>query len=449
MAHTDTIAAVATARGAAGIAVVRVSGPAAFAIFRRCFRAASGRDIAPRALTYGFVTDKDASDIDEALGVMMPAPKTYTREDVCEIQCHGGDLAASRVLNRLMALGCRAAEPGEFTRRAFLNGRIDLSRAEAVMQVIQARSERAARVGMRQLEGGVSGFVRGAMDRLRAMEAAVAAAIDFPEEVDEVAGAAELRRDILALQRELTDRCDERAARLLTEGASVALIGRPNVGKSSLLNALVGAERAIVTEIPGTTRDVLTERCTFGGISATLSDTAGLRATDDRVESIGVARAKRQAEQADAVVLVIDRSAPLTDEDVQLLKSSDGRALVCLNKADLPDACSVEVARYWKGETVSASAVAPGGVDALRDAIAERLKVDADDDQLTVARQRGRALDAAECLGRAAEALASGAPMDLAADDLRRARRNLAAITGEDADEALLDEVFSKFCVGK
>ena len=333
----DTIAAISTAPGAGGIAIVRLSGPRAEQLLRAVFRPASEKaDMSGRRLTYGAAVDGRGEVLDEVMAVLLRAPRTYTREDMAEIHCHGGGACASAVLERFLALGARAAEPGEFTRRAYENGRIDLSGAEAVMQLIGAQGEAARRAALRQMRGGVTGFVTGAVEKLTELLSRIQAAVDFPEEVDEAVVGAEARVELEALAGELAKRADPRRARMLREGASVVLCGRPNVGKSSLMNALLSAERAIVTDIPGTTRDVLSERMVLDGKVVRLSDTAGIRESEDAIERMGVARAQGEVEAADVALLVLDASQPLAAEDAALLSQADERYIVCLNKGDLP-----------------------------------------------------------------------------------------------------------------
>ena len=333
----DTIAAISTAPGAGGIAIVRLSGPRAEELLRAVFRPASERaDLSGRRLTYGAAVDGRGEVLDEVMAVLLRAPRTYTREDMAEVHCHGGGACASAVLARFLALGARAAEPGEFTRRAYENGRIDLSGAEAVMQLIGAQGEAARRAALRQMRGGVTGFVTGAVERLTELLSRIQAAVDFPEEVDEAVVGAEARVELEALAGELKKRADPRRARMLREGASVVLCGRPNVGKSSLMNALLSAERAIVTDIPGTTRDVLSERMVLDGKVVRLSDTAGIRESEDAIERMGVQRAQGEVEAADVALLVLDASQPMAAEDAALLRQADERYIVCLNKGDLP-----------------------------------------------------------------------------------------------------------------
>lgn len=443
MMNRERICALATAPGEGGIAIVRLSGAGAEEIFRAAFRPARAKEIVSHRMMYGHATGADGAEIDEVMAVFFRAPNSYTREDMFEIQCHGGEICARAVLARLIALGARAAEPGEFTRRAFLNGRIDLSRAEAVMSLIGAKSEAAARASLRQLEGGVSGFVRGAAERIKELMALVEACTDFPDEVDEPDAARQVCAGARRLMREIDANCDERGARLIREGASIVLAGRPNVGKSSLMNALLRQERAIVTDVPGTTRDVLTERIRIGGILAEISDTAGQRETSDPVERIGVDRARRAVERADVVLIVLDGAQPLSSEDAELLERADARAIVCVNKSDLEQVFSYPGA-------LEISAATGEGIDALIEEMRRRLNIEPGmEARMTQERHLRLARRAQEALGRAAEAIEAGCPLDVTEIDMREALSALSEITGEDASEAVIDRVFANFCVGK
>lgn len=442
----DTIAAIATARGEGGIAIVRISGPEALSVLKKAF-SHRGR-YASHMLYHGYVLDTDGARADEAMAVYMAAPRSYTAEDVCEIQCHGGDVAAQRTLDIVLHAGAVPAQPGEFTRRAFMNGRIDLAQAEAVMQLVSARSEAAARASVRQLTGGVSARIRPIMDALTGVMAYIEAADDFPDEIDETLGARELRgrmEDIAGMLDALTDR---RAARMVTAGSSVVLAGRPNVGKSSILNALAGAERAIVTDIPGTTRDVLTAQISVNGVRVEISDTAGLRATDDPVERIGVERAESAARQADMVIIVLDGASEINDDERAQLEKADERCLVCVNKSDTERKIDAElISAEYNIPAVDTSARTGEGMDALRAHIARRAAPD--QPPLVAERHMEAAGRAKEAVEDAIRALDAGYPMDVCAVDAARAVEYLGEITGENAREAVIDRVFRDFCVGK
>ena len=450
--NEETIAAIATAGGTGGIAIVRVSGAEAESILKKMFIPAAKREyFESHRLMYGRAVDADGEALDEVMAVLMRAPSTYTREDVAEIHCHGGSASANAVLGRALELGARMAGPGEFTRRAFMNGRIDLARAEAVMQLIGANSQAAARASLRQLEGGVSGFVRQVSDRLKDVLALLEASTDFPEEVEEEAASGKVAARLREIAAGIRRHSDSRSARMLREGASIVLAGRPNVGKSSLMNALLNQERAIVTSIPGTTRDVLTERISIGGVMAEISDTAGRRDTQDPVERIGVDRARRAAEGADVVLIVLDAAQEMDPSDAELIKAADERAILCLNKSDLPavltaqqlsaltDACIMEI-----------SAQTGMGLEALMDELGRRIAVGEENNgQLTAQRHIELAHRAANSLERAVDAIEAGMPLDTAAIDIRDSLSTLSEITGENASEAVIDRVFERFCVGK
>ena len=447
----DTIAAIATAPGQGGVAIVRLSGPEAESILLQVFRPA-GRDALPltsHLLTYGHVLEAGRV-IDECMAVLMRAPRSYTRENVAEIQLHGGGYIARQVLSCCLQCGARLAEPGEFTRRAFLNGRIDLSQAEAVMGLIAAQGERSHRAAIRQLQGGASSFIRKAADTLYDIQAGVAACIDYPEEISEEEAAEDLLPRTLALAAELDAACDERAARILQSGLQVALCGQPNVGKSSLLNALLGEERAIVTPIPGTTRDMVTGDLLLGGSIIHLTDTAGLHATEDPVEQLGVLRAHRAMEEADAVLAVLDVSRPLSADDRELLRTLDGKnAAIVLNKADLAPVLSAgEITELLPGAPViTVSAEDPASLAPLKAYLAQQAAV-SDQLALTQPRHVEAARRAAKHLRQAAQT-AQALSVDMASIDLQAAQLALAEITGDEVEERLLDRVFGMFCVGK
>jgi tRNA modification GTPase len=473
----DTIAAIATPPGAGGVGIVRLSGPRAFGIGRALFRPARPPrdDDAPpsRLLTYGHVVDPAGGEVvDEVLAAFMRAPHTYTREDVVEMDAHGGPLLLRRILALALAAGARAARPGEMTLRAFLNGRLDLAQAEAVMALIQAESAAGLRLAMRQLSGDLSARVHAA--QAPALEALVRieAALDFPE--DEVPQPD--RADLAAL----TEQAQTGVAALLAgaerglrlrQGVRVAILGRPNVGKSSLLNALLGHDRAIVTPIAGTTRDTIEETATLGGMALHLVDTAGLIASSDPVERLGVERTRAAAASADLALFVLDGAQPLAPADraaaadlrahgfaapgVEGLADGTTRPLLLvLNKDDLPQALSETEARaLWPGAPlVRTSTVRPEGVRPLEEALAALVgqgSAASEDPLVASVRHRDALRRAAEALATAADALAAGIPLDLVTLDLRAALEALGEITGETATADLLDRIFAEFCIGK
>ena len=438
----DTICAVATAPGEGGIAIVRASGERAREIFKAAFHPAHAKAIQSHRMMYGYAADDQDQPIDEAMGVFFAAPRTYTREDMFEIQCHGGSVCAQRVMKRLLALGARIAESGEFTRRAFLNGRIDLSRAEAVMALIGANSEAAARASVRELNGGISGFVRAASDRLQAALSLIEASTDFPDEVEEADAAVSVRKTIAGVRGDIAARIDERSAHLLREGASIVLTGRPNVGKSSIMNALLNQDRAIVTNIPGTTRDVLTERIILNGVAAELSDTAGMRDTADEIERIGVDRAAQAVQQADIVLIVLDAGEELTDEDRRILDARDDRAIVVLNKIDRAPVLNIEGA-------ICVSARTGEGMENLMNSMAARVRIGGNEGAMTQQRHIALAKRTMQAIDRAIAAIDARLALDMCAIDLKEALSALCEITGENATESVIDRVFANFCVGK
>ena len=448
--NTDTICAQATAPGEAGIAIVRLSGADCEAILLRVFRPKDGRPLEHRRLTFGHVIDGDAV-VDEAMAVLMRAPHSYTREDVAEIQCHGSDALVRRILLLLLRAGARMAAPGEFTQRAFVNGRIDLAQAEGVMRMIRAGSDRAMRAAIRQLEGGVSSFVRAAREEITALSSELAAAIDFPDEVEETQTAQDIAARCGAIRARLLRACDPSAGRIEEEGLRVALGGRPNAGKSSLLNALIGGERAIVTDIPGTTRDTLTEAVQMHGLRVLLTDTAGLRETGDAVERIGVARAQKALGEADVRVLVLDSSREAGEEDWAALGGLSPQ-IVALSKGDLPACVTAQdaLARFPGAKVIPVCAVTGEGLDALCAAIVSFAPADAEETStLSQARHVQAAQRACASLADAQAAIAQGMPLDVCAVDLAEALDALGEITGETMSEQVIDQVFARFCVGK
>ena len=445
----DTIAAIATAPGNGGIGIIRMSGPRAEAILRRIFRpAGKGGPVESHRMVYGQLFDGE-EPVDECMAVLMRAPRSYTREDVAEIQLHGGSYVVNKALELCLKEGARLAEAGEFTRRAFLNGRVDLSRAEAVMDMISARGEQEHKAAVRQLNGGASAFIRGFADELYDLQAGLAACIDYPEEISDEEGAGTLKTGLEKLIGRLEGAIDEHASRLIHQGLQVALVGRPNVGKSSLLNALLGEDRAIVTNIPGTTRDTVRGEMTIRGCRVILTDTAGIHDTEDPVEKIGVERSEKARQEADVSLLILDGSEPLTETDRDLLKRFSGEGVVVINKTDLKQALSEADVRAILPDAVCLTVCAkePESLKAVTDYLAKYAEV-SDRVALTQPRHLDAARRAVSCLKDALATLDSFTP-DMAATDLQAAQAALSEITGDSADEKLLDRVFSRFCVGK
>ena len=448
--NQDTIAAIATAPGEGGIGIIRISGPEAEKILDTVFTPAGKREKKTEShrLTYGHIHDGEEV-LDECMAVIMRSPASYTREDVAEIQIHGGSQVLHAVLDLCLRKGARLAEAGEFTRRAFLNGRIDLSRAEAVMSLISARGEQQRRAAVRQMAGGTADFVREVSDELYRIQAGLAACIDYPEEISDEEGAGMLREGISALIEKLQQSIDERSARLLHEGLCVTLFGIPNAGKSSLLNALTGQDKAIVTSIPGTTRDTVEAEITMEGIRVHLTDTAGMRSTDDPIEKIGVERSERARANADLALLILDGSAELSEKEIQWLSGMREEDAVVINKSDLPRKITKEeIARIRPDlRCVTVSALEPDTLQPIRELFRQHAEI-SDRLVLTQPRHLDAVRRAAGCLQEALNTLDCMTP-DMAATDLQAAQDALSEITGDRADEKLLDAVFSGFCVGK
>lgn len=453
MLYSDTIAAIATPVGEGGVGIVRISGADALPILRRIFRPRGGAGWTPQKLRYGRVAAGDTT-VDEALAVYFRAPHSYTREDVAEVHCHGGAMPLRRTLELALAAGARQAEPGEFTLRAFVHGRIDLVQAEATLGLIQARTETSMQLALQQLGGRLSGDVRAARARALDALAYMTALVDFPEDdVPEAEVLQPLRAALAEIER-LFRGADQGI--LYRYGARAVLVGRPNAGKSSLLNALLRVERAIVTPVPGTTRDTLEETANLGGVPVVLIDTAGIVETEDPVERIGVERSRRALAAADMVLLVLDASAPLSDEDVAIAALTHGRPTILVaNKADLVpllDATPLVEAHPSLRATAQTSATTGDGLAELGEVVARTLlgsQLLIGETLVTDPRQRDALGRAAEQMRAAIEALETGIPVDLAAVDVTSAVQALGEITGETVGDDLLAAIFSRFCIGK
>lgn len=448
----DTIASIATAVGAGGIAVIRISGPEARSVLSRVFAPHVPQKMSSRMLTYGYVME-NGQKVDECMAVWMRAPHTYTTEDVAEIQCHGGQVTAQRVLDVVLRSGARLAEPGEFTKRAFFGGRIDLTQAEGVMDLISARTERAARAGLQQMGGYLSERIHALQSELLDTIAYIEAYLDYPDEDIEPLTAEKAAQQARAVQKELESALkNARAGRMLSGGVRIVLAGSPNTGKSSLLNGLLREQRAIVTATAGTTRDVLREELNLNGLPVQLTDTAGLREASDEVERIGIDRAREELRGADVVLLVIDRSRPLGEEEKALLGQPGAPLVVTLNKSDL-DAVTTDAEVHKlspQAKIVDTCAKTGEGVETLRQTLYETALRGASPEEayLTNERHIQAARTAAEAIGRALEALNTHT-LDCAALDLRAAWEALGAITGENTTEDIVDRIFAKFCLGK
>jgi len=433
------------------VAIVRLSGPEAEAIGRHLFRAPGDQAWESHRVLYGHVCDPASGErVDEALLLLMRAPRSFTRETVVELHCHGGLICVQRVLELVLACGARRALPGEFSQRAFLNGRLDLTRAEAISELVTARSRRAAQLAMAGLDGGLQARIAALRERLLDQLAELEARVDFEEDLPPLDGDA-VAEELSAVRRALEQLvADAERGQLLREGLKVAIVGRPNVGKSSLLNRLSRSERAIVTDLPGTTRDLVESELVLQGVPLTLLDTAGIRSTSDRVEQIGIERSRSALQAADAVLLLFDLSAGWCAEDAALrdLVPAGVPLLVVGNKADQLAATASSVS---SPADVCISALTGAGESELVAQLLARCG-HSDPQGVQVAlnrRQQDLAAAAASSLGASLEAAQQQLPWDFWTIDLRAAVRALGEITGEEVSEAVLDRVFSRFCIGK
>ena len=469
--QNDIIAAIATPPGQGGIGVIRVSGTDSFALVQPLCRFPKHSDELPPShmLTYSRIIDPTTGELlDEVLVAFMRAPRTYTREDIVEIQGHGGPLVLQRILRLLLARGARLARPGEFTLRAFLNGRLDLAQAEAVMDLISAQTEAGQRLAMQQLQGRISTQIQDARHAILGIIARIEASIDFPEDDIPTPQIAELQPLIeAALESIATLLAGSEQGRLYRQGLRTAIIGRPNVGKSSLLNALLRADRAIVTPVAGTTRDTVEEVANLRGIPLYLIDTAGITPTEDPVEQIGVQRSRAAAEAAEVVLLVFDGSAPLNEQDRQVShelhamgfgtggKERQRPLLIVINKADCPQHLQLEeISTLWPHVSHGYTSMVTGeGLSELEGALSDLVLAGrasfGEEALITSARHQAALHESAEHLRAAQSSLARQLPLDFVSIDLDSAYNSLSEITGETAREDLLDRIFSEFCIGK
>lgn len=456
---TDTIAAIATAMTPSGIGIVRISGEDALTIIQKIYRSPKNRknlfECSSHTIHYGYIYDGDEM-IDEVMVLLMKAPNTYTREDTVEIDCHGGVFVMKRILETVIKYGARPAEPGEFTKRAFLNGRIDLSQAESVIDVIQSKNEFALKSSLNQLKGAVLQNIKAIRGNIIHEIAYIESALDDPEHIS-LDGYGEALKgritDISGEIQKLLDSADN--GRILKEGISTVIVGKPNAGKSSLMNVLVGEDRAIVTDIAGTTRDILEEQINLGGISLNIIDTAGIRNTSDVVEKIGVSKAKEYAAKADLTIYVIDSSTELDENDFEIMELLDEQhSIVLLNKSDLTLVTTEEtVKKHLNAKVISISAKNHTGIQELEDTIKDMFfhgEVSLNDEvYITNVRQKTSLQEALDSLHLVMQSIEDGMPEDFYSIDLMNAYEELGKIIGEAVEDDLVNEIFSKFCMGK
>ena len=463
---TDTIAAIATAMSDSGIGIIRISGREAIQIADKLYRTKTGkknlRDFLSHTIHYGYIIDDiegEESFLDEVMVSIMKAPKSYTAEDIVEINCHGSVLMLNRILEAVIRNGARMAEPGEFTKRAFLNGRIDLSRAEAVMDLIHSKNQFALQNSLSQLRGSVFDLIKRMREEIIHEIAFIESSLDDPEHIS-LDGyherLVEKTGHIIFELEKLLDSADN--GRMLKEGINTVIVGKPNVGKSSLLNVLVGEERAIVTEIKGTTRDILEENIILKGISLNIADTAGIRDTEDIVEKIGIEKAKKYAEDADLIIYVVDASVPLDESDYDIIKMISGKkSIILLNKSDLKEVVTEEVIDKLLplGEVplVKVSAKENKGIDLLEDTIKNMFfhgEISFNDEvMVTNMRHKEAIMEALGSMKQVVFSLEQYMPEDFYSIDLMSAYAALGRIVGEEVEEDLVNEIFSKFCMGK
>ena len=453
----ETIAAISTGMTNSGIGIIRISGPDALDIADRVYRGkANIKNADSHTIHYGHISDGQET-VDEVLVMVMKAPRTFTGEDTVEINCHGGVYVMKRVLETILKNGARAAEPGEFTKRAFLNGRIDLSQAEAVIDVINSENEYALQSSVSQLKGNIKYKINNIRNKIIYNTAFIESALDDPEHYsldgygDELLAISE---EIISELQELVRSSDN--GRVMKEGINTVIVGKPNAGKSSLLNVLSGYERAIVTDIEGTTRDILEEQIRLGDLSLNVIDTAGIRRTEDAVEKIGVDRAREYAEKADLIIYVADASRELDENDGQILDMIRNKnTVILLNKSDLDPVITAEMIKEKAGDIpiISASAKEEQGIQELEETVEKMFLKGTisfnDQIYITNARQKNALVSAVESMKKVVESIGAGMPEDFFSIDLMDAYETLGSITGESAGEDLVNEIFSKFCMGK
>ncbi|MBZ9534302.1 tRNA uridine-5-carboxymethylaminomethyl(34) synthesis GTPase MnmE [Cytobacillus oceanisediminis] len=458
----DTIAAISTPMGEGAIAIVRMSGPESIKIADKLFKSIGNKklsEVASHTIHYGHIIDPTTDEVvEEVMVSLMRGPKTFTKEDVIEINCHGGIASVNRLLQLTTSHGARIAEPGEFTKRAFLNGRIDLSQAEAVMDLIRAKTDRAMNVALGQMEGRLSKLIRHLRQEILETLAQVEVNIDYPEydDVEEMTQKVMLEKSIY-IKKEIEKLLQtSQQGKILREGLATVIVGRPNVGKSSLLNSLVQENKAIVTDIPGTTRDVIEEYVNVRGVPLRLLDTAGIRETEDIVERIGVEKSRKVLREADLILLVLNYADELTEEDKNIFKATEGMDfIVIVNKTDLSQKIDLEKVKELAGnrKIITTSLVEENGVDQLEEAISSLFfegSIEASD-MTYVSNSRHISLlnQALSAISDAIEGADNGTPIDIVQIDLTRTWEILGEIIGDSIHESLINQLFSQFCLGK
>ena len=449
----DTIVAISTALGVGAISIVRLSGNEAIDIVNKCFKGKDLTKVESHTINYGHIYDKKEI-IDEVLVTIMKAPKTYTTEDVVEINCHGGIISTKRILETMLNNGARLAEPGEFTKRAFLNGRIDLVKSEAVMDIIDSKSEEANKLALSQLSGSTSNMIKKFREKLKQLLASIEVNIDYPEYHDiEVVTIENIKTAIKSMKKDLEAVIKEsKNMTLIKEGIKTVIIGRPNVGKSSILNQLLQQEKAIVTDIAGTTRDIVEGEIYLDGILLNIIDTAGIRKTEDVVEKIGVEKSLSMIDEADLVIVVLNNNEKLTSEDEELLeKTKDKNRIIVINKTDLEDKLKLKSSKLKNIVRTNANTVE--GIKELKEKIVELFQLEKlktkDYNYLTNARQISLAKQAYESLEEAEQGITNNLPIDMVEIDLKETFDLLGEIIGETYSEEIIDHLFANFCVGK
>lgn len=449
----DTIVAISTALGVGAISIVRLSGKEAIEIVNSCFKGKDLSKVKSHTINYGHIIDKDEI-IDEVLVSIMKEPKTYTTEDVVEINCHGGVISTKRILETMLTHGARLAEPGEFTKRAFLNGRIDLVKSEAVMDIIDSKSEEANKIALSQLSGSTSNMIKKFRESLKQLLASIEVNIDYPEYYDiEVVTKEKISKSIEEMKKDLEKVINEsKNTTLIKEGIKTVIVGRPNVGKSSILNKLLEQEKAIVTDIAGTTRDIVEGEISLDGILLNIIDTAGIRSTDDIVEKIGVEKSLSMIDAADLVVVVLNNNEELTAEDQEILEKTKAKErIIVINKNDLSK--KLDISRYNLKNVVETNANTTDGIKNLKKKIIELFQLETiktkDYTYLTNARQIALAKKAYQSLTEAEAGINNDLPIDMVEIDLKNTFDFLGEIIGETYSEEILDHLFANFCVGK